>query len=100
MAIGPITSVTQALGTIAQAGGPAAVGGGGGFQNALSGALGSLAQTTGQANALATQFAAGQGSDLSSVMVATAQADLAVQSAATVVSKALSAYQSIMQMAV
>jgi flagellar hook-basal body complex protein FliE len=99
MAIGPITSVVQAAQGITQAAGTGAAGGGG-FQSALNGALGHLAQSTSQANALAAQFATGSGGDIGSVMVATAQADLAVESVSTVVSKALSAYQSIMQMSV
>lgn len=99
MAIGPITSVAQAVGNITRAAGAGAAGGGG-FQSALSGALSGLAQSTSTANSLATQFATGTGSNLGSVMVATAQADLAVESVSTVVSKALAAYQSIMQMSV
>jgi flagellar hook-basal body complex protein FliE len=102
----PVGPVSQVLGTGALAGlagvGAAAGGtsAGAGFGQALAGALGNLAQETSQANALASQFATGAGVGLDQVMVATAQADLAVESVSTVMSKALSAYQTIMQMSV
>jgi flagellar hook-basal body complex protein FliE len=71
-----------------------------GFGAALMGALTSLAQANGQAQTLLTQFSLGAPVDPASLMTSVAQADLATEAAVTVVSKALSAYQSLMQMQV
>lgn len=99
MSVLPIGPVSQAITAVplATAGGAST---GAGFAKALTGAIGNLAQATSQANSLATGFATAGHGTLDAVMIATAQANLAVESASTVMSKALSAYQTIMQMSV
>ncbi len=73
---------------------------GGGFGKALSGAIQHLAQSTAQANTLEASYLTGNTSDLGQMTVAMAQADLQVQGAATIMTKALSSYQAMMQMQV
>jgi len=99
MALSPVGPVTPV--GLAAVSGTAATGSlGGGFGQALSGALTSLAQSTAQANALEASYLTGNTQDLGPMMVAMGQADLEIQGAATVMSKALSAYQAMMQMQV
>ncbi len=100
MTIPPLGSVSQTLAALPSAAPSGAGSAATGFQQALSGAIGGIAQATSQANTLATQFAYAGSGTLDALMVTTAQADLAVESASTVMSKALSAYQTIMQMSV
>ncbi|MCL6594636.1 MAG: flagellar hook-basal body complex protein FliE [Firmicutes bacterium] len=95
--VGALGSALTAVSGAPAAGGGA---GGAGFGQALAGELTRLAQETSTANSLATQFATGGGANLAAVMVATAQADLAVEGVSTVLAKALSAYQTVMQMSV
>lgn len=73
---------------------------GGGFGQALTGAIQNLAHSNAQANALEASYVTGKTSDLGQMMVAMGQADLEVQGAATVMTKALSSYQAMMQMQV
>lgn len=73
---------------------------GSGFGQALSNAVQGLAQTSSQANSLEATYLTGNQADLGQMMVAMGQADLQVQGAATVMTKALSSYQAMMQMQV
>jgi flagellar hook-basal body complex protein FliE len=95
----PVGAVSQAL-TGITATTPGAAGATAGFGQALGGALSQMASEASQANSLATTFATTGSGSIDAVMLATAQAALAMQSASTVLSKALSAYQTIMQMSV
>lgn len=86
-----LTAVTPSLGQSVT---------GGGFGQALTGAIQNLAQSGEQANALEASYLTGNTSDLGQMMVAMGQADLETQGAATVMTKALSSYQAMMQMQV
>jgi|BEDMetMinimDraft_2_1075160.scaffolds.fasta_scaffold22551_2 flagellar hook-basal body complex protein FliE len=62
--------------------------------------LSTLASQENQATTLAQSFAVGGGASVAAVMAANAEADLMAQEFALLVSKALSAYQSVMNMQV
>jgi flagellar hook-basal body complex protein FliE len=94
--VGPVTTV--AAPGVSPAVGLQAVGRG--FDSALGGALGSLAQTESTAQTLALEMATGQGVPLGTALTAVSEASLASEATVTVISKALEAYQTIMNMQV
>ncbi|MCL8208280.1 MAG: flagellar hook-basal body complex protein FliE [Actinomycetia bacterium] len=84
---------------------PGLIGGGSGTPGTTSGSfaaqfLSALAGQESQAAGLAQSFASGGGAPVATVMAANAEADLMAQEFALLVSKALAAYQSIMNMQV
>lgn len=84
---------------------PGLIVGGAGSSTATSGSftaqyLSTLAGQESQAASLAQSFAGGGGAPVATVMAANAEADLMAQEFALLVSKALAAYQSVMNMQV
>lgn len=67
------------------------------FGKILEQALGQVVQSQATANQLAANFSVGGPVSLDQVMVATAKAELMTEAASAVVSRALTAYQSLMQ---
>lgn len=79
---------------------PASPQGGGGFADALSGALQSVNQTQRRAEDLSAQFETGEVTDVAQVMLARQEAGVAFEATLQVRNKLLSAYQDIMRMGV
>jgi flagellar hook-basal body complex protein FliE len=71
-----------------------------GFQNALLQSLDGLQDQIGSADQLTNDYLTGRTDDINSVVLAVEKADLALTFALRLRSKALDAYQSIMQMPV
>jgi|GEM_PF-3475680 len=71
-------------------------GGGETFAQMLSQAIGQVAQAQANAQNLQAQFAVGGNVSVEEVMAATAQAALLTETAASIATRALSAYQSLM----
>ena len=90
--LGPLTSPRPAL---SPAGGPS---GGSGFADALTGAIGKLDALQQQADIAAQSLAAGQATDVASVVDAVERASLSLQLAVQVRNKAVDAYQELFRM--
>ena len=95
VAIGSVTQAAANLGTTAGAG--AGQSAGQTFSQILSNAVSQVAGAQAQANQLAATYAMGGNVTLEQVMLATSRAELLVETAGAVTTRALSAYQSLMQ---
>ena len=95
MSIGPVAQAALNLGTT----GAAAAGKSAGqeFQQILSSAIAQVTGAQAQANQLAATYAMGGNVTLEQVMLATSKAELLVETAGAVTTRAIAAYQSLMQ---
>lgn len=73
---------------------------GGGFGDALKGALDQVSATQGKAEALTTAYERGEVTDVAKVMLARQEAGIAFEATLQVRNRLLSAYQDIMRMGV
>jgi flagellar hook-basal body complex protein FliE len=87
---------------VAQTGGDATPGGGGGgsFGSMLADKIGALSDTMNQADAASQALATGQAKDISSVVMQVEKASLELQLASQIRNKAVDAYQDLFRMQV
>lgn len=95
MSIGPITGVLQAAAGAAQATGTQSAGQS--FSQILSQAVQNVTGAQQNANLLMSQYATGGNVTIDQVMIAVSQAELLTEAATSITTRAVAAYQSLMQ---
>jgi len=93
--VGAVSQAALNLGTTGAQGAGKSVGQD--FASILQSAISQVTGAQAQANQLAAQYAMGGNVTLEQVMLATSQAELLVETAGAVTTRAISAYQSLMQ---